>query len=160
MYSMPRRHQIESRGIQPDRVYGDTLVTKFVNNIFRNGKKSVGEQIFYGAMEMIKKKMKGEEPLTVFTQAVENVKPLLEVRSRRVGGANYQVPIEVRPSRRQALAIRWILQSARSRPEKTMAERLANELMDAYNKVGVAIKKREDTHKMAEANRAFAHYRW
>jgi small subunit ribosomal protein S7 len=157
---MPRRHQIEPRGIQPDRLYGNALVTKFVNNVFRNGKKSVGEQIFYGAMEMIGKKMKGEEPLTVFTQAVENVKPLLEVRSRRVGGANYQVPIEVRPSRRQALAIRWILQSARSRPEKTMAERLANELMDAYNKVGVAIKKREDIHKMAEANRAFAHYRW
>lgn len=157
---MPRRHQIEPKSIQPDRLYGNALVTKFVNNIFRNGKKSVGEQIFYGAMEMIVEKMKGEEPLTVFTQAVENVKPLLEVRSRRVGGANYQVPIEVRPSRRQALAIRWILQSARARPEKTMAERLANELMDAYNKVGVAIKKREDTHKMAEANRAFAHYRW
>jgi len=157
---MPRRHQIEPRSIQADRLYGNALVTKFVNNIFRNGKKSVGEQIFYGAMEMIGEKMKGEEPLTVFTQAVENVKPLLEVRSRRVGGANYQVPIEVRPSRRQALAIRWILQSARSRPEKTMAVRLANELMDAYNKVGVAVKKREDTHKMAEANRAFAHYRW
>jgi small subunit ribosomal protein S7 len=157
---MPRRHQIEPRSIQPDRLYGNALVTKFVNNIFRNGKKSVGEQIFYGAMEMIGTKMKGEEPLTVFSQAVENVQPLLEVRSRRVGGANYQVPIEVRPSRRQALAIRWILQSARARPEKTMAERLANELMDAFNKVGVAIKKREDTHKMAEANRAFAHYRW
>ena len=157
---MPRKRRIEEREIPMDRVYGSVLVSKFINNIFRCGKKSVGEDIFYGAMEMIRKKIKEEEPLNVFNQAVENVKPMLEVRSRRVGGANYQVPIEVRPARRQALAIRWILQSARSRPEKTMAERLANELMDAYNKVGTAIKKREDTHKMAEANRAFAHYRW
>ncbi|HOE62740.1 MAG TPA: 30S ribosomal protein S7 [Candidatus Sumerlaeota bacterium] len=157
---MPRKRRIDTRDIQPDVRYGNVLVTKFINNLFKCGKKSVGERIIYSAIEMLGKKFKEDEPVNIFVQAVENVKPVLEVRSRRVGGANYQVPIEVRPSRKQALAIRWILASARSRPEKTMAERLANELADAYNKVGTAIKKREDTHKMAEANRAFAHYRW
>lgn len=157
---MPRKRRIDTKEIQPDVRYGNVLVTKFVNNLFKCGKKSIGERIIYSAIEMLAKKFKEDEPVNIFVQAVENVKPVLEVRSRRVGGANYQVPIEVRPSRKQALAIRWILASARSRPEKTMAERLANELADAYNKVGTAIKKREDTHKMAEANRAFAHYRW
>lgn len=157
---MSRKHRSEPRMITPDRRYDNPLVAKFINNIMKQGKKSLAEKIFYGAMEIIGEKVKDEEPFNVFSQAVENVKPLLEVRSRRVGGANYQVPSEVRPSRRQILAIRWLLASTRARPEKTMKERLALELIDAYNKVGVAIKKREDTHKMAEANRAFAHYRW
>ena len=157
---MPRKRRAEPRVIPPDRVYNSVLAAKFINCLMRKGKKSLAERIFYSALDLIGEKIKDEEPINVFTQAVENVKPVLEVRSRRVGGANYQVPTEVRPERRQALAIRWIIQYARSRHERTMQERLAAELMDAYNKMGAAIKKREDTHKMAEANRAFAHYRW
>ncbi len=157
---MPRKRQAEQRVIAPDRKFNSTLAAKFINCMMHRGKKSVAEGIFYGALDLIGKKITDNDPINIFTQAVENVKPLLEVRSRRVGGANYQVPIEVRPARRQALAIRWIIQYTRSRPEKTMQERLATELMDAYNKAGASIKKREDTHKMAEANRAFAHYRW
>ena len=157
---MSRKHTADKRKILGDRHYNNTLVTKFINNLMIGGKKSTSEGIFYTALDMIGKKIKDEEPFNVFNQAVENVKPLLEVRSRRVGGANYQVPTEVRPERRQAVAIRWLLQSIRSRNEKTMAERLANEIMEAYNKQGNAIKKREETHRMAEANRAFAHYRW
>jgi len=157
---MSRKRKAEERKIKPDQRYGSELAAKFINNLMKKGKRSTAERIFYDALDFIGQKVKEEEPITVFTQAIENVKPLLEVRSRRVGGANYQVPTEVRPSRRQALAFRWLLQTARSRPEKTMKERLALELLDAYNKVGVTIKKREDTHKMAEANRAFAHYRW
>lgn len=157
---MSRKHRAEAREIKTDVRFANGLAGKFINKLMQQGKKSTAERIFYDALEIISGKIKEEEPIDVFTQALENVKPLLEVRSRRVGGANYQIPTEVRPSRREALAIRWLLQSARSRNEKTMKERLANELMDAYNKVGVAIKKREDVHKMAEANRAFAHYRW
>jgi len=144
----------------PDNRFGCPICSKFINNLMHGGKKSIAEGIFYDALDIMGKKLSGEDPHQLFLQAVENVKPILEVRSRRVGGANYQVPIEVRPSRRQALSFRWILESSRKRPEKTMAERLAAELVDAYNKVGVSIKKREDTHKMAEANRAFAHYRF
>lgn len=157
---MPRKRRIEPREILPDRKFNNTMVAKFMNNLMKKGKRSTAENIFYTALDQIGQKIKDEEPVEVFKQAIENVKPVLEVRSRRVGGANYQVPIEVRPSRREALAFRWILIAARNRPEKTMAERLAGEFMDAYNKMGTAIKKREDTHKMAEANRAFAHYRW
>jgi small subunit ribosomal protein S7 len=157
---MPRKRRAQEREIMPDQRYSSELATKFINCLLKRGKKSIAVAIFYQALDTIAEKIKDAEPINVFTQAVENVKPLLEVRSRRVGGANYQVPTEVRPIRRQSLAIRWILDSAKSRNEKTMAQRLANEFMDAYNKVGIAIKKREDTHKMAEANRAFAHYRW
>jgi len=157
---MPRKRRAQEREIMPDQRYNSVLAAKFINCILKRGKKSVSEGIFYRALDTIAEKVKDAEPINVFTQAVENVKPLLEVRSRRVGGANYQVPTEVRPVRRQSLAIRWLLDSTRSRNEKTMDQRLANELIDAYNKVGIAIKKREDTHKMAEANRAFAHYRW
>jgi len=157
---MARKHRAETRTILPDRRFNSELAAKFINNLMKRGKKSTAERIFYSALDIIGEKIKDEEPINVFNQAIENVKPLLEVRSRRVGGANYQVPTEVRPGRRQTLAIRWVLLSARSRPEKTMAQRLANEFMDAYNKMGTSIKKREDTHKMAEANRAFAHYRW
>jgi len=157
---MPRKRRAQERMMTPDQRHNSALAAKFINCILKRGKKSIAEAIFYQALDTIAEKIKDAEAINVFTQAVENVKPLLEVRSRRVGGANYQVPTEVRPVRRQSLAIRWILDSAKSRNEKTMAQRLANELMDAYNKVGIAIKKREDTHKMAEANRAFAHYRW
>jgi small subunit ribosomal protein S7 len=157
---MPRKRRAQEREIMPDQRYNSVLAAKFINCILKRGKKSVSEGIFYRALDTIAEKVKDAEPINVFTQAVENVKPLLEVRSRRVGGANYQVPTEVRPVRRQSLAIRWLLDSTRSRNEKTMDQRLANELIDAYNKVGIAIKKREDTHKIAEANRAFAHYRW
>lgn len=157
---MARKRKAENRPILLDHRYNSELVSKFINSIMKKGKKSVAEGIFYGSMDLIAEKIKDTDPFSVFNQAMENVKPLLEVRSRRVGGANYQVPTEVRPSRRQALAIRWLLASARARNERTMVERLANEFMDAYNKVGAAVKKREDTHKMAEANRAFAHFRW
>jgi small subunit ribosomal protein S7 len=157
---MARKRRAEVKHILPDRRFSSELVSKFINSVMKKGKKSVAEGIFYGSMDLISEKIKDTDSFSVFNQAVENVKPLLEVRSRRVGGANYQVPTEVRPSRRQALAIRWILASTRARNERTMSERLANELMDAYNKVGAAVKKREDTHKMAEANRAFAHFRW
>ncbi len=156
---MPRRGQVPKREVVPDPVYQSALVTKFINCLMRDGKKTVAERIFYGATDLIRERAK-EDPLKVFRRAVDNVKPVLEVRSRRVGGANYQVPVEVRPARRTALAIRWLIGFARQRPERSMRERLANELMDAAALRGGAIKKKEDTHRMAEANKAFAHYRW
>ena len=156
---MSRRHRAEKREILPDPKFHDIVVTKFMNYIMEDGKKSRAEEIFYGALEIVEKKMKSE-PMELFKQALQNVGPFLEVRSRRVGGATYQVPVEVRPERRQALAIRWLITAARKRNEKTMIERLANEITDAANSRGGAVKKREDTTKMAEANRAFAHYRW
>ena len=156
---MPRRREIPKRQIQPDPKYKSVLVSKFINGLMSKGKKSLARRIFYDAMEIIEGRAK-EDPVKVFEQAMENVKPIVEVRSRRVGGATYQVPVEVRPERRRALAIRWIVGYAKSRGEKTMSQRLAGELLDAYNKRGGAFKKREDTHRMAEANKAFAHYRW
>ena len=156
---MSRRHKAEKREVIPDAKYGDLVLAKFMNSIMYDGKKSVAEQIIYGAFDMIESKAKAE-PLVVFKSALENVAPALEVRSRRVGGATYQVPVEVRPDRRQALAIRWIITAARGRNDKTMMERLSAELLDASNNRGNAVKKREDTHRMAEANRAFSHYRW
>jgi small subunit ribosomal protein S7 len=156
---MSRRHSAEKREIIPDPKFGDIIVTKFMNSIMYDGKKSVAESIVYGALEIIEAKTK-QDPLQVFKQALENVAPAIEVRSRRVGGATYQVPVEVRLERRQALAIRWIIISARDRNDKTMVDRLSSELLDASNNRGNAVKKREDTHRMAEANRAFAHYRW
>ena len=156
---MSRRHRAEKREVLPDPKFGDMVVSKFMNSIMYAGKKSVAEGIVYGALEMIENKTK-QAPLTVFQQALDNVMPSIEVRSRRVGGATYQVPVEVRTSRRQALGIRWIISAARERNEKTMTERLSAELLDASNSRGNAVKKREDTHRMAEANRAFAHYRW
>jgi len=154
-----RRRPAEKREVLPDPKYGDQVVAKFINCVMREGKKSVAEKIVYGAFDRIAKRT-GKDPLELFHQALENVKPALEVRSRRVGGATYQVPVEVRPERRQALAIRWIIQTAQARSEKTMIERLAGELLDAANGRGAAFKKREDTLRMAEANRAFSHYRW
>ena len=156
---MSRRHSAEKREIIPDPKFQDIIVTKFMNSIMRAGKKSVAEQIVYGAFDIVEGKLK-TEPLPVFKQALDNVAPAVEVRSRRVGGATYQVPVEVRTERRQALAIRWLITAARSRNDKTMVERLSAELIDASNNRGSAVKKREDTHKMAEANRAFSHYRW
>jgi small subunit ribosomal protein S7 len=156
---MSRRHSAEKREINPDPKFGDLIVTKFMNAVMYDGKKSVAETIVYGALDQVQDKTK-QEPVTVFHQALENVAPHVEVRSRRVGGATYQVPVDVRPERRQALAIRWLITAARNRNETTMVERLSGELMDAANNRGTAVKKREDTHKMAEANRAFAHYRW
>jgi small subunit ribosomal protein S7 len=156
---MSRRHRAEKREIIPDPKFGDIVVTKFMNSVMYEGKKSAAESIVYGAFDSIEQRMKSE-PLPVFKQALENVAPAIEVRSRRVGGATYQVPVEVRPERRQALAIRWIITAARARNDKTMVERLSAELMDAANNRGNAVKKREDTHRMAEANRAFSHYRW
>ena len=156
---MPRRRVVAKREILPDPIYGSKLLSKFVNAIMMHGRKSAAEKICYGALDIIKEKT-GEDPLKVFQQALENVKPLLEVKSRRVGGATYQVPIDVRPQRRIALAFRWIIGFSLKRGERTMRERLAGELLDASNKTGASIKKREDTHKMAEANKAFAHYRW
>ncbi|HEB76684.1 MAG TPA: 30S ribosomal protein S7 [Nitrospirae bacterium] len=156
---MARRRVAEKREILPDPKYNSKLVSKFVNAIMTDGKKSVAERICYGAFEIIKEKT-NEDPLKVFKIALENVKPVVEVKPRRVGGATYQVPVEVRPNRRVALAFRWIRDFARKRPERTMTERLAAELLDAYNKTGSSVKKREDTHKMADANKAFAHYRW
>ena len=143
----------------PDPIYGSPLVTKFINSIMERGKRRLAERIFYSSLKKIEARAK-EDPMVIFKQAVENVKPTLEVKSRRVGGSTYQVPVEVPPRRRQSLAIRWILANAASRGEKTMADRLANELIDAFNNRGAAIKKKEDTHRMAEANKAFAHYRW
>jgi small subunit ribosomal protein S7 len=154
-----RRRAAEKREVLPDPKYGDQVVAKFINCVMREGKKSVAEKIVYGAFERVSKRT-GKDPLEIFHHALENVKPALEVRSRRVGGATYQVPVEVRPERRQALAIRWIIQTAQARSEKTMIERLAGELLDAANGRGAAFKKREDTLRMAEANRAFSHYRW
>ena len=156
---MSRRHAAEKREFVPDAKYGDLVVAKFMNSIMYEGKKSVAESIVYGALEIIEGKTK-QNPVSVFEQALDNVMPSIEVRSRRVGGATYQVPVEVRQSRRQALGIRWLIASSRDRNEKTMTERLSAELLDASNNRGNAVKKREDTHKMAEANRAFAHYRW
>ena len=156
---MSRRHSAEKREVIPDPKFGDIVVTKFMNSVMYEGKKSTAERIVYGAFDIIEAKTKSE-PLGVFKSALENVAPAIEVRSRRVGGATYQVPVEVRTERRQALAIRWLIAAARGRNDKTMVERLSAELMDAANNRGNAVKKREDTHKMAEANRAFAHYRW
>ncbi len=154
-----RRRAAEKREVLPDPKFGDQVVAKFINCVMREGKKSVAEKIVYGAFDRIQKRT-GKDPLELFHNALDNVKPALEVRSRRVGGATYQVPVEVRPERRQALAIRWIIQTAQARSEKTMIERLAGELLDAANGRGAAFKKREDTLRMAEANRAFSHYRW
>ena len=156
---MSRRHAAEKREINPDAKYANLVVSKFMNSIMYEGKKSVAEAIVYGALSTIEGKTKSD-PIKVFEQALDNVMPSIEVRSRRVGGATYQVPVEVRTSRRQALGIRWIIASARERSEKTMTERLSGELLDASNSRGNAVKKREDTHRMAEANRAFSHYRW
>ena len=156
---MSRRHRAEKRVILPDAKFKDLVLAKFMNAIMLDGKKSVAERIVYGALEIVEGKAK-TEPVRVFHDALENIKPAVEVRSRRVGGATYQVPVEVRPERRQALAIRWLVSASRSRNENTMRERLAAELLDASNNRGSAVKKREDTHKMAEANRAFSHYRW
>ena len=156
---MSRRHSADKREINPDPKFGDLVVTKFMNAVMYDGKKSVAETIVYGALDQVQSKTK-QEPVTVFHQALDNVAPHVEVRSRRVGGATYQVPVDVRPERRQALAIRWLITAARNRNETTMVDRLSGELMDAANNRGTAVKKREDTHKMAEANRAFAHYRW
>jgi small subunit ribosomal protein S7 len=156
---MARRRVAERREVLPDPKFHDTLVTKFINVLMLCGKKSVAERIFYGAFDIIAERSK-QDPLLVFKRAMDNVKPVLEVKSRRVGGSTYQVPVEVRPDRRQALSARWIVQSAKSRSERTMRQRLAGELLDASSNTGVAIKKKEDTHKMAEANKAFAHYRW
>jgi small subunit ribosomal protein S7 len=156
---MARKNRAEQRKVLPDPVYGSTLVTKFLNTLMWDGKKSIAEKIFYGALEEIQKKTK-QEPMEIFKVAVENAKPSLEVRSRRVGGATYQVPVEVRPERRQTLAIRWLVGAARDRNERSMTGKLANEIVDAANNQGNAIKKKQDTHRMAEANKAFAHYRW
>lgn len=156
---MSRRRKADKREIIPDPKFGDEIVTKFMNSIMLEGKKSVAEQIVYGAFDRMEDKAKSD-PLALFRQALENVMPAVEVRSRRVGGATYQVPVEVRTERRQALAIRWLISAARSRNENTMVERLSGELLDAANSRGSAVKRREDTHKMAEANRAFSHYRW
>jgi small subunit ribosomal protein S7 len=156
---MPRRRRPEPREIAPDPVYGSTLAEKFVNSMMWDGKKAVAQNIFYSAMDTLRERS-GDDPLKLFKKAVENAKPLLEVKTRRVGGANYQVPVEVPQNRRTSLAIRWILINARSRPEKGMADKLANELNDAANLRGGSIKKKDDVHRMAEANKAFAHYRW
>src|SRR3954468_21762901 len=156
---MSRRHSAEKREINPDPKFGNLVVSKFMNSIMYEGKKSVAEAIVYGAFDAIEGKLRSD-PLAVFKTALDNVAPAIEVRSRRVGGATYQVPVEVRPDRRQALAIRWIITAARGRNDKTMVDRLSAELMDAANNRGNAVKKREDTHRMAEANRAFSHYRW
>ncbi len=156
---MSRRHAAEKRQVLPDAKYGDIVVTKFMNCLMYQGKKSVAETIVYGAMAQVEKKGKAD-PVKMFHEALNNVKPHLEVRSRRVGGATYQVPVEVRPDRAQALAIRWIIQTARGRSEQTMTDRLSAELLDAANNRGASVKKREDTHRMAEANKAFSHYRW
>jgi small subunit ribosomal protein S7 len=156
---MSRRHRAEKREIIPDPKFGDVVLTKFMNSIMYDGKKSAAERIVYGALDQMEDKTK-QNPIELFHQALENVMPALEVRSRRVGGATYQVPVEVRNERRQALAIRWIIIAARGRNENTMVERLSGELLDAANNRGTAVKKREDTHRMADANRAFSHYRW
>jgi len=156
---VPRRGHITKRDVLPDPLYNDKIVTKLINNVMYDGKKSVGQRIVYGAFEILREKT-GKDPLEVFETAMNNIMPVLEVKARRIGGATYQVPIEVRPDRRQALGMRWLIDYARKRGEKTMKERLAGELLDAANNTGSSVKKREDTHKMAEANKAFAHYRW
>ena len=156
---MPRRGQIANRDVLPDPLYNSKLVTRLINNVMYDGKKGVAQKIVYDAFDIIKEKT-AKEPVEVFEAAMENVMPVLEVKARRVGGATYQVPMEVRPERRQTLGLRWITSYARLRSERTMKERLANEIMDAVNETGAAFKKREDTHRMAEANKAFAHFRW
>ncbi|MEI6223166.1 MAG: 30S ribosomal protein S7 [Deltaproteobacteria bacterium] len=156
---MPRRRVVEKRKILPDPKFQDRIVAKFINNLMREGKKSTGEKIIYGAFAVVENRLK-DDPLKVFKKALDNVKPVVEVKSRRVGGATYQVPVEVRQDRRTALAMRWLIEYATARGEKTMVEKLAGEILDAANNRGNAVKKREDTHKMAEANKAFAHYRW
>ena len=156
---MPRRGNVPKREVLPDPIYNSVLVTKLVNSIMLDGKKGVAQKIVYGAFEIVENKT-GKTGLEAFTQAMENIMPTVEVKTRRVGGANYQVPIEVRPDRRQTLGLRWLTTYSRARSEKTMKERLAGELMDACNNTGSAVKKREDTHKMAEANKAFSHFRW
>jgi len=156
---MPRRRVAEKREVLPDPKYNSKLVNRFISLIIRDGKKSIAEGIFYGALDIVRDKT-NSDPIKVMKAAVENVKPVLEVKPRRVGGATYQVPVEVKPQRKTALALRWMVDYARKRKEKTMRERLAGEILDAYNNTGASIKKKEDTHKMAEANRAFAHYRW
>ena len=156
---MPRRGYVPKREVLPDPVYGSIVVAKLINNIMYDGKKGVAQKIVYDAFDIVKEKT-GKEPLDAFSEAMENIMPKLEVKARRVGGANYQVPIEVRADRRQTLGLRWLTAYARKRTEKYMSERLAGEIMDAINETGGAVKKRDDTHKMAEANRAFAHYRW
>lgn len=156
---MPRKGEVRRREVLPDPKYHDRMVAKFINTMMREGKKSLAERIFYSALEIIAYRTK-EDPLAIFRRAIDQVRPVVEVRSRRVGGATYQVPVEVRPPRRLSLAMRWLVHYARERPEKSMAERLAAELIDAAQNRGGAIKKKEDTHRMAEANKAFAHYRW
>ena len=156
---MPRRGTVPRREVLPDPLYNSALVTKFINSMMYGGKRSTSQRIMYGALSSVQSKTQ-EDPLKVFKKAVDNVKPALEVKSRRVGGSNYQVPIEVNPARRTSLALRWLISFARKRPERTMTQKLASELLDAANNRGAAVKKREDTHRMAEANRAFSHYRW
>ena len=156
---MPRRGNVPKRDVLPDPLYNSKLVTKLVNSIMLDGKKGVSQKVVYGAFDIVREKT-GREPLEVFTEAMENIMPTLEVKARRVCGATYQVPMEVRPVRRQTLGLRWLTNYSRARSERTMKERLAGEIMDAYNNAGNAVKKREDTHKMAEANKAFAHFRW
>jgi len=156
---MPRRGHIKRKAMKPDPFYNSLLIAQFINSVMQAGKKSVSEKIIYGSMNTIKEKAQ-EDPLKVYEKAVQNVRPMLETKSRRVGGATYQVPIEVRQSRSNTLAVRWIIRFAKERPGKTMTDKLANEIMDAANQRGGSVKKKEDTHKMAEANRAFAHYRW
>ncbi|MGI6498903.1 MAG: 30S ribosomal protein S7 [Oscillospiraceae bacterium] len=156
---MPRRGNVPKREVLPDPLYNSIMVTRLVNSIMIDGKKGVAQKVVYGAFELIQEKA-GKDPLETFNAALENIMPVLEVKARRVGGATYQVPIEVRPARRQTLGLRWLTNYSRTRSEKTMRERLAGEIMDAANSTGNAVKKREDTHKMAEANKAFAHYRW
>ena len=158
---MSRRHSAEKREVNPDPKFGNIIITKLMNSVMYDGKKSAAEGIVYGALDVLKKRGGGQaDPVRMFHEALDNVKPAVEVRSRRVGGATYQVPVEVRTERRQALAIRWIIDAARKRGEHTMEDRLSNELLDAVNNRGSAVKKREDTHRMAEANKAFSHYRW
>jgi small subunit ribosomal protein S7 len=156
---MPRRREVPKRTILPDPKFGDQTLTKFINVLMLDGKKSTAERIVYGALDQVATKTR-EDPIEIFTRALENVRPVVEVKSRRVGGATYQVPVEVRPQRRTALAMRWLVEAARKRGEKSMGVRLANELMEAADNRGIAVKKREDTHRMAEANKAFSHYRW
>lgn len=154
---MPRKGHVPKREVMPDPIYGDVVVTKLINNIMLDGKKGIAQAIVYGAFEIVKEKT-GEEPTEIFRKALENIMPVLEIKARRIGGATYQVPIQVRPERRQTLGLRWLVTYSRNRGEKTMKERLAKEILDAVNNTGASVKKREDTHKMAEANKAFAHY--
>ncbi len=156
---VPRKGHVPKREVMPDPIYNDTVVTKLINGIMLDGKKGIAQKIVYGAFDYIREKT-GEDPLEVFYKAMNNIMPVLEVKARRIGGATYQVPVEVRPERRETLGLRWLVAYARQRGEKTMVERLAKEILDASNGMGSSVKKREDTHKMAEANKAFAHYRW